>query len=80
MKISYGVTEEVYTLGGKRRISYGIAAYADSDLEQTKTIIISVRDISSVRSDVEKLVRSCRSQKLDIIHLGEVVEDFLAQM
>ena len=80
MRIIYGVTEEVYVLGDSRRVSYGIAAYADSNIEQTTTIITSIRDISADRAQVEQLVGFCSRLELDAVHLEEVVEDFFGQI
>lgn len=80
MKISYGVTEEVYVIGFQSRVSYGIAAYADSDAEGTASILSSVRDISSDRASIEELAGLCNRLELDVIHLIDAVEDFLGQI
>ena len=77
MRITYGVSEEVYVIGESRRVAYGIAAYADAETDQTSTIVASVNDISSDREAVEKLVELCNSLELDVVHLNDVVEDFL---
>ena len=77
MSFRYGITEEVYILDGERRISYGIAAYSDSETEGTLCIISSVRDISSERSVVESLVDSCNKCSLPVFQLSDVVDDFL---
>ena len=74
------VTEEVYALGPARRVSYGIAAYADSDADGTASILSSVRDISSDRASVEELAGLCNRLELDVIHLADVVEDFFGQV
>ena len=80
MRITYGVTEEVYVLGDVRRISYGIAAYAHCETTQTLTIAGAVRDISPDRSQVERLAELCSRLELDVIHLNDVVEDCLGEM
>ena len=72
--ITYGITEEKYTLGDDSRVSYGIAVY-DSGIS---TVIASVRDLSSDREAVEEHVRLCNRLELSPIHLNDVAEDFLA--
>ena len=72
--ITYGITEEIYTLGNDRRVSYGIAVY-DSGIS---TVIASIRDLSPDREAVEELVRLCNQFELSPIHLNDVAEDFLA--
>lgn len=80
MNITYGITEEVYVLGESRRISYGIAAYADSAAEGTSAIVASVRDVSCSRSQLEILANLCNRIRLDPDHLSDVIEDFLGQL
>lgn len=78
MKITYGITEETYSLGNTSRVSYGIAAYADADEDGTATIVASVRDITANRQALAELVSLCNSLELSTTHLMDVVEDFLA--
>lgn len=78
MRITYGVTEEIYTLGGQSRTSYGIVAYAEGEEDGTATIVASARDLSPVRERLDKLVRTCNRLHLSLIHFGDVIEDFLA--
>lgn len=78
MNITYGITEETYSLGNTTRVSYGIAAYADADEDGTATIVASVRDITANRQALTELVSLCNSLELSTIHLMDVVEDFLS--
>lgn len=75
-RIRYGITEEVYSLGERSRLSYGIAAYTEQD--GTATIVASVRDITSDKAKITALVRSCNRLALSPLHLRDVIEDFLA--
>jgi len=75
--ITYGVTEECYTVGSDRRVAYGIAVYADADTTGTASIVASVRDISSDKKKVEEFVRLCNSGGVSLIHFSEMVDDFL---
>jgi hypothetical protein len=77
-EITYGVTEEKYYLGNSFRIAYGIAAYADTDLDGTATIVASVHDVTDDKDRLCDLVDLCNSLELSVCHLYDVVEDFLA--
>ena len=77
IKITYGVTEEIYSLGGERRISYGVAAYSDAEKNGTGVIVASVHDITSEKERLSRLVDDCNRLKLSSTHLCDVVEDFL---
>lgn len=76
--ITYGVTEEVYSLGGNSRKAYGIAAYSNSEIDGTATVLTSVNDISSDREKLEELVQICNRSELSLIHLKDVINDYLA--
>ena len=76
--VTYGVTEEIYSLGRSSRTSYGIAAYADSEMDGTAAIVASVHDVTSDKQALGELVSLCNRLELSIVHLMDVVEDFLA--
>lgn len=78
MSITYGITEEIYSLGTDRRVSYGIAAYANAEEDGTATIVASVHDITADRQSLSELVLSCNRSELSVVHLDDVIEDFLA--
>ena len=78
MTITYGITEEHYSLGEDSRTSYGIAAYADADTDGTAMIVASVHDITSDKQKLTELVLKCNRMELSVIHLYDVVEDFLS--
>ena len=77
--ITYAVSEERYTSGDEVRISYGIVAYSNADRDESKTIVASVRDVTSDKAGLSRLVNDCNNLKLSIVHLNDVVEDFLLQ-
>lgn len=54
-------------------ITYGIDVF-DS---QSDMLLRSVSDISTEKSSVQLLVSQCNKLCLDIIHLDDVIEDFL---
>ena len=75
--ITYAISEEKYTLGENTRISYGIVAYSDSDQDGSKTIVASVRDVTTDKGGLTELVNDCNRLGLSTSHLNDVVEDFL---
>ena len=77
--ITYGVSEEKYSLGGATRISYGIVAYADSKTDGITSIVASVRDISNNKTRIEQLADLFNRMELSPIHLNDVIADFLAE-
>jgi hypothetical protein len=77
--ITYGISTEKYESNKECRISYGIVVYSEIDKDGTATIIASIRDISSDKKAVEELVQKCNLLKLSLLHLSDVVEDFLAE-
>ena len=75
--ITYAVSEERYTFGDEVRTSYGIVAYSNDIQDGSKTIVASVRDITSDKTSLTKLVNDCNRLELSTVHLNDVVEDFL---
>lgn len=73
--VTYGVTEETYSVNGSVRNSYGIACYADVDECGSATIIKSVRDITSDYNMIVEVVRQFNANKLDLLHFDNVVDD-----
>lgn len=76
-KITYGISEEIYILNNQKRISYGIVVYSNADQDGTATIVDSVRDVSSNKENITRLVNECNRLRLSPIHLRDVVEDFI---
>lgn len=77
MNVTYGMTEERYFLGADSRVSYGIVAYADAEEDGTATIVASVHDITADKQALSELVELCNRLGLSLMHLNDVVEDFL---
>ena len=78
MNVTYEITEEIYSLGNTSRTSYGIAAYADTNVNHTTTIVVAIHDITPDRHALAELVSLCNRLELSTLHLMDVVEDFLA--
>lgn len=77
MTITYGITEEVYTMGTNSRLTFGIAAYADAETDGTATIVDAVHEITNDRAKLEAFVAACNREGLPLVHLDDVIEDFL---
>ena len=77
--ITYAVSEEKYTFGNETRISYGIVAYSNADQDGSKTIVASIRDVTSNKERLVELVNDCNRLELSTVHLTDVIEDFLVR-
>ena len=79
MTITYGMIEELYSIGEASRISYGIAAYVDETNDGTAEIAVAVHDITSDKPRLARLVASCNRLELSLSHMQDVIEDFFAE-
>ena len=77
MTVTYGVIRETHILGTTERTSYGIAAYADTDVDGCATVITHVGDVTSDKDQISKLAELCNSLELSPLHFYDVVEDFI---
>ena len=74
--IKYSVCESVISCDGGARVAYGISA---EDTSSRDLSIVCIQDITSDKSSLERLVDLCNRKNLSLIHLRDVVEDFLCQ-
>lgn len=74
MNCKYVLTETTYHNGKHTRTSYGIAVIS---IDDNVTVLSSVEDISDDRDDLANLVELCNTEKLEMEHLQNVVDDFL---
>ena len=74
MNYKYVLTETTYHNGEHTRTSYGIAVISTED---DVTVLCSVEDITDERDELAKFVELCNTEKLEIEHIQNVVEDFL---
>ncbi len=75
-EITYGICKEIYFLGDKQRISYGIVIYSNAAEDETATIIASRHDVTAQYQTMKKLVDECNELKLSILQLDDVLEDY----
>ena len=73
MNITYGIVEEIYSMGITSRTSYGIAAYEDAGEDSIATIVEFIPDIISDKQSLSELVLLCNRLKLSLIHLNDVL-------
>lgn len=76
--ITYGIVEEVLSLNGNERISYGVVAYSNAEHDGTAAVVASVSDVTPDKQRLAELVLKCNLLNLSTIHLYDVVDDFLA--
>ena len=69
--IRYKVIESQLELEGQKYTGYGIVA------EDNGTLIEIMEDVSLNKEEIEELVRRCNEGSLELIHLKDVVDDFL---
>ena len=74
MNYKYVLTETTYHNGEHMRTSYGLAVISTED---DVTVLCSVEDITDERDGLAKFVELCNTEKLEIEHIQNVVEDFL---
>ncbi len=75
--ITYGIIDEVYSIGTDTRAAYGIAAYADADENGTAAIVAAIHDITADKQSLTELVLMCNRLELSLIHLNDAIEDHL---
>ncbi len=78
MNYRYLMIRETYVDGEQTRIGYGIAAVLDYD--GCTMVTESFMDLCPDSTPVERLVKYCNELKLDVMHLSEAVDDFLADL
>lgn len=75
--IIYGVIEETYDIGGKKRVSYGAVVCENGGADGTAAVIERINDVSSNKESIEALVEKCNRLELSAIHFKDVVSDFI---
>lgn len=77
--VTYGVSEEKYSLGTVTRISYGIVVYSNSGTDGTAAVIASARDVCADKQRMENLAEKLNRLEVSPIHLYDVIADLLAE-
>lgn len=75
MKVKYIMTKNTYSDNETERVGYGIAAVKKERGNQT--VVQVYNDMSAEYEKVKGLVRLCNKGRLSLIHLPDVVEDFI---
>ena len=70
----YELRETLHNKNGTTYTTYGIDAF-DS---KSNTLLESFPDLSFEKSEVTALITVCNKLQLDIVHLHDVVEDFIS--
>ena len=75
-RLTYEVIEEKNSFG-LGITSYGIACYAENEDEGTTAMVASIKDITFDKTAISSLVNQCNISQLSLIHLNEIIDDFL---
>ncbi|MBQ9112983.1 MAG: hypothetical protein IJY08_05305 [Clostridia bacterium] len=78
MDRQYVLIKYTYVYEDHDNSSYGIAAVEKYD--DTEIVVEAYPDLTRDMESVKKLVHDCNQLKLDLIHLKDVVEDFVATL
>ncbi len=76
-KFTYAVTEERCSVGDREHISYGIVCLADADIEGCACAVASLRDITSDKSALDRLVGLFNRLALSPKHFFDAVSDHM---
>lgn len=74
--IKYLMVCSTYTDGENTRNSFGIAI--SEEYEGNTMVFRTIADISSDKSEIQRLVQYCNDLGLAPVHLDDVVHDYLA--
>ena len=77
MNYHYTVVQETYMDETAPRTAYGIAAVQTDD--NCLVVMHSIADVCVEPAPLHQLVQCCNQLNLDLIHLQDVVDDFLAE-
>ena len=77
MTYTYVVTQNTYQGMETSRIGFGIAAIEECG--SSISVLESVSDISSDENAVSCLAEICNEQGLSLLHLHDVISDFLSK-
>jgi len=75
MDYYYIMLQQKYGEGALRKTEYGIAAVTESD--DCMIVLRLFTALTTDKSRIQKLVNLCNQLNLDLIHIEEVIEDFL---
>ena len=74
--IKYSISESIVSYDGFTQVTYGISVQETSS---PGLPIVCIHDITSNKSSLEQLVNLCNRKNLSLIHLNDIIEDFLCQ-
>ena len=77
--VKYKIVKEECLQEGVLHKFYGVVAYQKDTTSKKKKAITSVMNISCDKGNLKKLVKRCNKYKLELVHLNDVIEDFLVE-
>ena len=79
INVTYKITEGTHGSEDGVSKSYGIAVFANIDMNETTSVLASIQDITTDRDALDELVNLCNSMELSPLHIRDVIEDFLVR-
>ena len=77
--ITYTLIEEEFISYNITYTSYGINVCEDLNGCGETSVVASIHDITTDKLKLSKLISSCNRLKLSVIHLSDIIEDFLSE-
>ncbi len=77
LSVCYQIMKELYQDEDHSYITYGIAVYAISKQTKEATPLSVIHDITTDEQRLLSLIEQCNALELSLIHLPNVIEDFL---
>ena len=80
MKIVYRMIERTNTKKATAPTYYGIGAYRYDEKAKTYVALIEIHDITEDKNRLFELVQNCNKYELSLVHIHDIVEDFLYEL
>lgn len=80
MKIVYRMIERTNTEKETLPTYYGIGAYLYDNEKRTYITLKEIHDITEDKNRLLNLVQKCNKYELSLVHIHDIVEDFLYEL
>ena len=80
MKTVYRMIERTHTEISTAPTYYGIGAYCYDRKEKSYITLKEIHDITEDKNKLFELVKKCNKYKLSVVHIYDIVEDFLYEL
>lgn len=73
INVTYKIIEGICESDDGVRKSYGIAVCANTDMDETTSVLALIQDITTDRDSLNELVNLCNSMELSPLHIRDVI-------